>query len=443
MNKFDSKLIDIINKQGLSSYLLKGNFGLEKENVRVDKNGVLALTPHPKAFGDPMTNPYIKKDFSESQVEVATPVSDTIEETYEALERLHDEVCSRLENEYLWPQSNPPYIPSGKEIPIAKLGNREEEKFREVLAERYGRKKQLISGIHYNFSFKEEFLISLYKHLGSGESYKEFKDNIYLKLCRGFLKYRWLPIYLTGASPVFHKSFIEEYVGKGNKLDNETYYFENMISLRNSDYGYKNKENYYVSYDSVERYVKDIDDLVKQEKIQDICEYYAPLRLKTGNNDNLANELVTLGVKYFEIRILDLNPICRIGISKDILYIIHLFVLLALFDEEEGFTEEDHHIACMNAELAALSGREENLFIYEDMNTKVPFRDKALSVIDDIEQLTRLADLNSEGIVHTINQMRDMICNPRSNFSNRIFQEVREKSYIDFHMERARNYITR
>jgi glutamate--cysteine ligase len=441
MIKFDNKLIDVINKQGLSNYLLKGNFGLEKENVRVDEKGSLALTPHPKAFGDPMTNPYIKKDFSESQVEVATPVSDTIEETYEALEKLHDEVCSQLDGEYLWPQSNPPYIPLDKEIPIAKLGNREEEKFREVLAERYGRKKQLISGIHYNFSFKEEFLLSLYKHLGSKESYKEFKNNIYLKLCRGFLKYRWLPIYLTGASPVFHKTFIEEYVSNSNKLDDETYYFDNMISLRNSDYGYKNKKNYYVSYDSVEKYVKNIDELVEQGEIQDICEYYAPLRLKTGNNDNLANELITIGVKYFEIRILDLNPLCRIGINKDILYIIHLFVLFALFKEEEEFTEDEHNIACMNAEQASLNGRYGNLLIFEDMNTKVSFKGKALNILEDMKELLKLVQCYDDYFNYLIETMKAMIDSPERTFSNRVFEGVKEGSYINFHIEKAKEYL--
>nr|WP_241433318.1 hypothetical protein [Listeria grandensis] len=34
----------------LKKRLFEGNFGLEKENVRVDKNGNLSLTPHPEIF---------------------------------------------------------------------------------------------------------------------------------------------------------------------------------------------------------------------------------------------------------------------------------------------------------------------------------------------------------------------------------------------------------
>lgn len=441
MDSFSKKLMKIINNEDLKSYLFNCNFGLEKENARVDKEGKLAFTLHPKAFGDPMKNPYIKKDFSESQVEVVTPVSDTIEKTYEALEKLHDKVCSELKEEYLWPQSVPPYIPEHSKIPIARLGDKEEERFREVLAERYGRKKQLISGIHYNFSFKEEFLRMLYDRLSNGESYKDFKDNIYLRLCRGFLKYRWLPIYLTGASPVFHSTFMKECVEKGCQLDEETYYFPHMLSLRNSQYGYKNKEDFYISYDSVKQYVEDIDRLVEQGKIQDICEYYAPLRLKTGNNDNLSNELISLGVKYFEIRIIDLNPLCRIGINKDILYIIHLFVLYALFREDDGFTEEDHIIADKNADAAAIFGTKENFLLYDSLNSKVPFKEKALEVLDELEELLKTIQCYNDYFNNLIAVMRDMVVNPDKTYASRIFNEVKKKSYINFHLDKAKEYL--
>ena len=54
-----------------NSHLLReGCFGLEKENVRVNQDGTLALTPHPAVFGDKGKHPYITTDFSESQVEM-------------------------------------------------------------------------------------------------------------------------------------------------------------------------------------------------------------------------------------------------------------------------------------------------------------------------------------------------------------------------------------
>ena len=52
MVNLDKGLLKIIKDESLEDYFIKANFGLEKENVRVTERGNLALTPHPKAFGD-------------------------------------------------------------------------------------------------------------------------------------------------------------------------------------------------------------------------------------------------------------------------------------------------------------------------------------------------------------------------------------------------------
>ena len=50
-----------------NSHLLReGCFGLEKENVRVNQDGTLALTPHPAVFGDKETPLYNHRLFGES-----------------------------------------------------------------------------------------------------------------------------------------------------------------------------------------------------------------------------------------------------------------------------------------------------------------------------------------------------------------------------------------
>ena len=54
--------------------ILRSGVGLEREGLRVTKAGELALSDHPKIFGDKLDNFYITTDFSESQVEVITPV---------------------------------------------------------------------------------------------------------------------------------------------------------------------------------------------------------------------------------------------------------------------------------------------------------------------------------------------------------------------------------
>ena len=95
------------------------NFGIEREGLRVTPEGELALTPHPKAFGNKLSNPYITTDFSESQIEMITPTYSTVEEAYQFLNALYQITVSELEDEYLWPQSMPCLISMEQEIPIA------------------------------------------------------------------------------------------------------------------------------------------------------------------------------------------------------------------------------------------------------------------------------------------------------------------------------------
>lgn len=142
--------------------LLTASFGIEREALRVVSNGKLAFTPHPEVFGDKMKNPYITTDFSESQVELITPSLKTSQEAYDFLSTLYDMTALHIEDEVLWPQSMPCDIPEDDEIPIAEYRDckacKEARHYREELLKKYGGKKQLISGIHYNFSFEESFI---------------------------------------------------------------------------------------------------------------------------------------------------------------------------------------------------------------------------------------------------------------------------------------------
>ena len=46
--------------------------GIEKEGLRVSKDGSIAQTPHPESFGSALTHPKITTDFSEALVEIVT-----------------------------------------------------------------------------------------------------------------------------------------------------------------------------------------------------------------------------------------------------------------------------------------------------------------------------------------------------------------------------------
>ena len=93
-----------IEESEVKKRLLKGHFGLEKENLRVDEEGFLVHTSHPFPG-----NEHIVRDFCENQVEVNTPVMDSLEAAVACLKQYEEDVKNTLQTlpakEYLWPFS--------------------------------------------------------------------------------------------------------------------------------------------------------------------------------------------------------------------------------------------------------------------------------------------------------------------------------------------------
>jgi glutamate--cysteine ligase len=297
------------------NYLLDGLFGLEKENVRVDQSGHLALTPHPDKLGDKNIHPYITTDFSESQVEMVTPPLPTIHELHGFMETIHDIVTEYIGDELLWPQSLPPLLPDESKIPIAKFGEagKEKETYRELLARVYGKERQLISGIHFNFSFSDRMLSGLQESLGNTDEFGKFKEHVYFQLSRNIMRYRWLLIWLFGKSPKAEASFKVKSLTTGYY---ESVYCHHGISLRNCRSGYRNKEDYFIDFSDSASYQSSIKQLVKDGKLSFDKELYHPVRIKYHEDSPQ--------ISHIELRLLDLDPMEKIGISKTSLYFTHL-----------------------------------------------------------------------------------------------------------------------
>ena len=79
--------------------------------------------------------------------------------------------------------------------------------YRRGLSNRYGSMMQAIAGIHYNFSFSDNFL----KILADSNSHnlKELKNEVYLGIARNFRRYGWLYLLLYGTIFQNHKSLFK------------------------------------------------------------------------------------------------------------------------------------------------------------------------------------------------------------------------------------------
>ncbi len=436
MELLNGQLLQFVIDQNLQDDILRGNFGLEKENTRVDKEGKLALTPHP--FGNKMENPYIKTDFSESQIEMITPVFETIDEAYHFLETIHDIVTLELKDEYLWPSSNPPSLPKDEDIPIAFMNDPVEDNYRSKLAEKYGRKRQLMCGIHYNFSFDEAFLRRWQAELNVQHDFQTFKNDVYLKVARNLLRYRWLLIYLTGASPVFDKSYIGKCVELGEPFVEESYSFPNMNSLRNSCCGYRNEKPLYVSFDSIEDYVRDLQSLVQAKELLSVREFYSPVRMKSAKGKDLLQALLQNGIDYLELRMIDLNPLYKNGISKETMQFIHLFLIFMLLKHDEPFGEEEQKEAALNHDILIQEGIKGRFSGVGDHS--VTLQEKALAFTEEMENMVRVLMPEGHPFMSLIERKKQKIQNPDLSFAAIVKSEIQQSSYLSYHMNKAKQY---
>jgi glutamate--cysteine ligase len=441
----DLNFKDLIKKSKLESLLIKGNFGLEKENLRVNKDGRLALTPHPKEFGDKLKNPYITIDFSESQLEMITPSFETIEKSYTFLENIHDIVSTTLDNEYLWPQSIPPILPEEKDIPIGEFhgeDGRSNKEYRERLAKKYGKKLQLLSGIHYNFSFSDKFLEKLYMEIPYSSEFpdfKSFKNYLYLKIARNHFRYGWFFIYLFGASSPIHGTYRKECLEKMSQLPDDSYYSEHTLSFRNGICGYKNIEDIYVSHETLSDYIADIKGLIKADILQEAKEYYSSIRLKPKNKAKILESLEKDGVEYLEFRSIDLNPFSRIGVDLLDLEFVHLFIIYLLLKEEDSeFGEAQYKRAIKNQELLATRGRDKELLLNRGEDTPITARKWAEEIINEMTYIFEETGILDDKYKEIIDFQKDKVLHEDRHYVTRLLEGIKENGFINFHLEKAK-----
>ena len=429
-------MLNKIKKLFSSKEILSGNFGIERETLRLDENGYLAKSDHPEEFGDKAHNPYITTDFSESQIEVITPALPDVIEAYNFTRALYDIVAMEIGDEYLWPESMPCIIPDDKDIPVAKFADhsKESQEYREKLLLKYGGKKQLISGIHYNFSFNESIIEKLYEDSEKNLSYKEFKNSIYLKVAINYLRFRWLIVYLLGAAPVVHESFVDSCKCPLKKVSNNEYSSLGAISHRNGKCGYKNKVDLFPSYNSVNEYIESIDGYIKDEIIESHKELYSQVRLKPSNTKNFKESLLNEGIKYLEYRTIDINPFEKGGISLADLRFLQVFNIYLLTKEESEF-ENWQEEALENQQLIAVHGID---------NIELKHDGKCINRIDfGLEILNEVMGINNElnlGFEDVIKDMIDKVKDSKLTYAYKITQKINEEGYINTFLSLAKGY---
>ncbi|HEU6454391.1 MAG TPA: glutamate--cysteine ligase, partial [Roseateles sp.] len=349
--------------------------GIEKESLRALPGGELAMTPHPLALGAALTHPHITTDYSESQLELITGVHVGVDDCLRELTEIHQAVYRALADERLWVSSMPCGLPTDETIPIGRYGSsnvgRAKSVYRMGLGQRYGRRMQTISGIHYNWSLP-------------GVSTEG-----YFSAIRNFRREGWLLLYLFGASPALCDSFVAGREHGLQRLSEHSLYLPHATSLRMGRLGYQSdaQASIAVSYNCLESYAASLQEALTRpypayeaigvqtpggdynqlstSLLQIENEFYSTIRAKRviRSGERPLHALRERGVEYIEVRLMDLDPFEPVGIGADAIRVLDAFLLHCLHSPSPDDTPGEIAANARNQHRVAARGREPGLML--------------------------------------------------------------------------------
>ncbi|MFZ2725697.1 MAG: glutamate--cysteine ligase [Methylococcaceae bacterium] len=423
MNATTSRL-DVLIANKKQALLCGGLKGIEKESLRLNAvTGFIAQTEHPKNLGAALTHPFITTDYSEALIELITPPFEKIEETLNYLQAIHQFVYDNLDDELLLNASMPCGIDGDDSIPIAYYGSSNVGKMKHVyrhgLWHRYGRTMQAIAGIHFNYSLPENLLIELHKQENSALNLEQFTSSVYFGLIRNFQRVGWIILYLFGASPAICKNFFKSrpaLMAQFEEFDNGTLYHPYATSLRMSDIGYKSKNQaaLAIDYNSVEGYVESLSAAINTpfedyEKIGVVVdgqykqlnsnvlqienEFYSIIRpkqiAKSCEKPTLA--LKRRGVRYVEMRSLDLNIFQPLGLDIDTARFIETLLLSCALQASPDISAQEHKVNNSNQLIVANCGRKPVLQLMKN-GQSISLKDWADEILNAMQSVAEILD---------------------------------------------------
>jgi glutamate--cysteine ligase len=424
--------------QALSPTMLAGmRRGVEKESLRTDAQGALALTPHPAALGSALKHPHITTDFSESQLELITGPHADLDTTLAELTQIHQVVYRALGEERLWVASMPCGLPTDETIPIGRYGTsnigRTKSVYRMGLGHRYGRRMQTISGIHYNWSLPG------------------VDTDRYFSLIRNFRRHSFVLLYLFGASPAVCSSFVE---GREHRLVpfmGRALHLPHATSLRMGRLGYQSdaQATLAVSYNSLDSYGRSLEDAMTRDYppyeqigvrnpggeynqlattlLQIENEFYGTIRPKRviRPGERPLHALRDRGVEYVEVRCMDLDPFEPVGIGAPTMRFIDVFLLHCLLSDSPPDTPDEIAALGRNQHRAAERGREPGLRL-ERGGAEVTLLDWAAEVVEACGPIAAALDAAFGGRAYraAMDLARERLARPAATPSARVLDAM-------------------
>jgi glutamate--cysteine ligase len=351
--------------------------------MRVDPDGQPAHTPHPF----PNEEKAISVDFAENQSELVTSPHADIDGALGELSQLQRRLQHAIGREVLWPFSLPGRWDAPERVRAATFQDRPEwdaqRAYRRNLEKRHGKARQVICGIHYNFSFTTGFFSRWRAATDSVEPERALRDRAYFALMRNFIRYQYVFNALAGVSPPGDDAFWRDLL-RHTRPDlqiDAARCRDHISSVRLSPLGYALapdvERRIDVNFESLREYRTKIAEAIQPGSpsstplLAHEREFYSPVRPKPasiggaghGGPSTLRNERFALldalereGVGYLEFRVFDLDPFEPLGVDADSLRCFHLFVLACLFLPSPALTAAEREGIAQRNRWSTLCG---------------------------------------------------------------------------------------
>jgi len=463
----EKRLACLINAR--QSHLLQhGQIGLEKESLRVSPEGAIATTAHPASLGSALTHPYITTDYSEALTEFITPPLNNIPELLSFLRDTQTFTYQHLGDELLWAASMPCVLAGGEQIPIAEYGASNigamKTVYRRGLGHRYGRMMQVIAGVHYNYSVPEHFW-PIYQEIEQDRrATRDFIDDAYLGLIRNLQRFGWLIPYLFGASPAICKSFLNGRPTDLQEFDAFTYFEPYATSLRMGDIGYTNSKEAGVgikaNYDSLAAYVASLRNAIDTpcplwEKmgikvdgryeqlnaniLQIENEYYSTVRPKQvpALYEMPTRALSQRGVRYVELRSMDVNPFDPVGVDEQQVRFIELFMLYCLLQDSPPIDHLEQQEIDSNLLKTAHQGRDPQLKLQRN-SEQTGLKEWASEICDGMVAICEQLDASEpmQPYRQALAASQEAVCDPERTLSASVLAQMQQHNEAFFHFAR-------
>lgn len=435
--------------------------GIERETLRINLDGKLALSNHPHKLGHKLTNDSITVDFSENLLELITSPHSSIENVFSELESLGAFTLQNMSDNEITLNTSMPLSVDENEIQEADFGKsnsgRMKQTYRKGLSVRYGKVMQIIAGIHYNFSFDKKLI-----QAKVDQNNVTFSD-VYFGVINNYFEFMWLLPYLFGASPICAKTSVKNKPDYLIDFDGEFYVGKYSTSLRMSDLGYTSpaQKDLAISYNDVNSYVRDLikatDEVFEDYKaiglynsagervqlnesiLQIENEYYSAIRPKqvAKRCERPACALSNRGVEYIEVRVLDVDPFATNGISKTTALFIEAMLMTSLEEKSRRHSKETIRQAKQNLTAVAIEGRNPDLKLFRLSDSdEILLRDYALLLFDKIENTAKKMP---QEYLEAVQAEKQKVLDVSKTPSARIVDIAKQKGYKNFALEISKN----